>query len=358
MKQILDPDGKIVDPDSEPKISDKDLLKMYGAMVLVRALDGKGMRLQRQGRIGFYVSSTGQEATECGAAAALRPGDWVFPSYREPGVALYRGMTIQTLINQWFGNVHDTHKGRRLPMLFGSRKLDFVNPSAPIGTQIIHAAGAGYAAKYLKDGRVALAFFGDGASSSNDFHSGLNFAAVFKTPTIFLCQNNQWAISVPVSQQTATQRLSEKAIAYGIPCCNTIDGNDILAVYSAVQEAAEKARAGEGPTLIEALTYRVGPHTTSDDPTRYRDKEEVEKWKQADPIKRFSLYLENKGLWTEKYEQELQTQFEEEIDKAVEAAEAAEAPDIETIFTDVYQTMPWHLKEQLEELKEFKKRYE
>ncbi|MFX0092362.1 MAG: pyruvate dehydrogenase (acetyl-transferring) E1 component subunit alpha [Candidatus Hodarchaeota archaeon] len=357
MKQILEPDGKIVDPNSEPEIPDKTLLKLYDNMILIRTLDAKGMRLQRQGRIGFYVSSTGQEATQIGATAALNVDDWVFPSYREPGVSLYRGMSIQTLINQWFGNKNDIHKGRRLPMLFGDRERDFVNPSAPIGTQIIHAAGAGYAAKYLKEKRVSLVFFGDGATSSNDFHSGLNFAAVFKTPTIFLCQNNQWAISVPVAHQTATERISEKATAYGIPCCNTIDGNDILAVYAAVQEAAEKAREGLGPTLIEALTYRVGPHTTSDDPTRYRSAEEVEKWKRLDPIKRFQIYIKKKGLWTKDYEKSLQARIEAEIDKAVDIAEAAPAPEIETIFTDVYQEMPWHLKEQLEELKEFKKRY-
>ena len=356
MRQILDVSGQIIDPKLEPKISDKELRKMYEIMSLVRLLDDKGIKLQRQGRIGFYVPSTGQEATQIGLVAALKPNDWVFPSYREIGVAFYRQLELQTLINQWFGNKDDLSKGRRLSCLFGHRESNFVDPSAPISTQVIQAAGAGYAAKYKKDGNVVAVFFGDGGTSANDFHSGMNFACVFKSRVIFFCQNNQWAISVPLSRQTAAESIAAKAVAYGMPG-EQIDGNDILAVYAAVSDAAKRARKGEGPSLIEAITYRLGPHTTSDDPTRYRTDEEVEKWRKTEPLKRFKLYLQKKGIWSDDDDQKLLTKFEKDLDIAVDNAAAAGPPDIEDIFTDVFIEMPWHLKEQYEQLKEFKSIY-
>ncbi|MFW9929853.1 MAG: pyruvate dehydrogenase (acetyl-transferring) E1 component subunit alpha [Candidatus Thorarchaeota archaeon] len=357
MRQILLPDGNISENEREPKIPDKDLIIMYKSMVQVRLLDEKGIRLQRQGRIGFYVPSTGQEATQIGLAAALDKKDWVFPSYREIGIVFFRGIPIQGVIDQWFGNKKDKHKGRRLSCLLGVREANFVNPSAPIGTQIIQAAGVGYGMKYLKDKNVCAVFFGDGASSSNDFHSGLNFASVMKSPTIFFCQNNQWAISVPFSKQTASESIAIKATAYGMPG-ERIDGNDIFAVYTAVKEAADRARKGEGPTLIEGFTYRLGPHTTSDDPTRYRTDEEVSRWREQDPIERFKRYLIKKKLWTDKKDDEFRENFKKDIDEAVDKAETVGPPEIETLFTDVFYEMPWHLKEQLEDLKEVKRRYE
>ncbi|MHA1983244.1 MAG: pyruvate dehydrogenase (acetyl-transferring) E1 component subunit alpha [Candidatus Hodarchaeales archaeon] len=361
MRQILSSKGEIsvdskFDPDSIPR---DELVSMYKLMVQVRLLDEKGIRLQRQGRIGFYVPSTGQEATQIGLATALRRNDWVFPSYREIGIVFQRGIAIQQVVDQWFGNINDTHKGRRLSCLAGVREVDFVNPSAPIGTQIIQAAGVGHAMNYKKEKKVCAVFFGDGATSSNDFHSGMNFASVFKSPTIFFCQNNQWAISVPLSRQTASESIVIKAEGYGMPG-EQIDGNDIFAVYTAVKEAADKARKGEGPSFIEAITMRMGAHTTSDDPSRYREEKGkvMNKWREQDPIKRLKLFLESKKLWDDNKEIKWHEKISKDLDEAVDKAEAAGPPDIETIFTDVFQEMPWHLKEQLEELKEFKRKYE
>jgi 2-oxoisovalerate dehydrogenase E1 component alpha subunit len=352
--QILSSDGSI-DPNKEPAISDNQLLKMFETMVLVRLLDEKSMKLQRQGRISFSIPSTGQEATQIGVVAALDSKDWILPSYREPGCALYRGFSLKDLINHWFTNAGDTHKGRRLPGLFGDKSLNFVNPSAPIGTQIIHAAGVGYAAKYLKDNTINLVFFGDGATSSNDFHSGLNFGGVYKTPTIYFCQNNQWAISVPLSQQTAAETIADKAIGYGIPGIR-VDGNDILAVYTVVSEAAKRARQGKGPTLIEAVTYRMGPHTSSDDPTRYRPKEELQQWKKLEPIVRFEKYLIKKGILSINQRNEILAKFDHEINDLIKKAEAIEKSPLKSLFTDVYEEIPWHLQEQLEEITAIKGR--
>ncbi|MFW9778267.1 MAG: thiamine pyrophosphate-dependent dehydrogenase E1 component subunit alpha [Candidatus Heimdallarchaeota archaeon] len=354
IRQIITPKGSI--QSTEPNIPKKVLVKMFETMILLRLLDEKGMRLQRQGRIAFNIPSTGQEATQIGAVAALNSDDWVVPAYREPGIALYRGYPLEKLIDHWFCNRDDPQKGRRLPGLFGDRdNYFFVNPSAPIGTQVIHAAGIGYAQKYLKDNRISIVFFGDGATSSNDFHSGLNFGGVFKTPTIFFCQNNQWAISVPLAQQTAAAALSEKARGYGIPGVR-VDGNDVLAVYSAVSEAAKRARSGEGPTFIEGVTYRIGPHTSSDDPTRYRPKEELERWEKQEPISRFYKYLFDKGLVKRDAEKGIREKYDTILNDLIKEAESKEIPDIGSLFTDVYADQPWHLQEQYEELASIKRR--
>ncbi|PWI47092.1 hypothetical protein CEE45_13645 [Candidatus Heimdallarchaeota archaeon B3_Heim] len=354
MLQILDSSGNN-HPELEPNIPERKLVKMFEYMILVRLLDEKGMRLQRQGRISFSIPSTGQEATQIGAVAALNSEDWIFPAYREPGMAFYRGFPLVDLVNHWFINEKDPQKGRRLPGLFGSKKYRYVNPSAPIGTQIIQAAGAGFAYKYLKEKIVNIVFFGDGATSSSDFHSGLNFGAVFKTPTIFFCQNNHWAISVPLSKQTGAASLADKAKGYGLPGIQ-IDGNDILAVYHAVFEAAKRARAGEGPTFIEAVTYRAGPHTSSDDPTRYRPKKDLEKWLKLDPIKRFEKYLISKKFLKNGQTNKIRSSFDIEINTLIAKAEEYRPPALETLFSDVYSDLPWHLKEQLDEIASLQRR--
>lgn len=348
MKRIINLDGSI-NKDSEPKVAKNELIKWHESMVALRTLDEKGMKLQRQGRIGFHVPTTGQEA-HVGVAAAIEDEDWVFPAYREHGVAIYRGYPLEKIVHHFFANEMDPQKGRRLPGLFGDYNIHFVNPSAPIGTQIIHATGAGYAMKYKNEKRITVVFFGDGATSSNDFHSGLNFAGVFETPTIFYCQNNGWAISVPRHRQTAAQKISDKAIGYGFEGVQ-IDGNDILAVYSTVLEAAKKARKGKGPTLIEAVTYRLGPHTSSDDPTRYRSEEEVKKWQELDPIKRFEQYLMGKGILSQAEIEQVWQKYDELLKKLITNAAERPRPPIETLFTDVYEELPWHLREQLEEVK-------
>lgn len=354
MEKVLSPDGNISGP--EPSIPNDKLLKMYETMITVRIMDTKGLRLQRQGRIGFHIPTTGQEATQVAAAAALDDKDWIFPAYREPGMAIYRGIPIKEIINHWFGNKADPQKGRRIPGLFGAKDFAYVSPSAPIGTQIIQAAGAAYAAKYLNDGTCNIVFFGDGATSSNDFHSGLNFAGVTKSPTVFFCQNNQWAISVPISKQTASESIVVKAIAYGIPGIQ-VDGNDIFAVYNAVIKALERGRRGEGPTLIEAITYRMGPHTSSDDPTKYRSNEEVEEQAKKDPILRFENYLKQKKLLTDEKIEKIKQKVDETFNILIQEAEKTAPPELIDLFTDVYEEMPWRLKEQYEDLKRIKKEY-
>ena len=357
--QIITPEGSILDPKKEPSLPKETLLKMYETMIRIRIIDAKGLRLQRQGRIAFNIPTTGQEATQTGAVAALADQDWIFPAYREPGMALYRGMPVQEIIDHFYGNANDPQKGRRLPGLFGGdkNKIKFVNPSAPIGTQIVQAAGAAYAASYLEDNACTIVFFGDGATSSSDFHSGMNFAGVTKSPCIFFCQNNQWAISVPLSKQTAAKTIASKAIAYGMPGV-LVDGNDILAVYNAVKEAADRARRGDGPTLIEAVTYRMGPHTSSDDPTRYRSKEEVDEQRKRDPIARFEKYLIAKKLLTDDKIKKIAQKIDEEANDCIKKAEETEGVELASMFTDVYEDIPWFLKEQYEDLKRIKREYQ
>lgn len=235
-----------------------------------------------------------------------------------------------------------------MPNHFGDKSLNYVTPSSPVATQISQATGAAMASKILDDRNVVLVFFGDGATSTGDFHAGLNFAGVFQAPVIFLCQNNQYAISVPVKKQTASDTIAIKAKAYGFEGVR-VDGNDILAVYRTVKDAVDRARNGEGPTLIESVTYRMGPHSTSDDPTRYRDAAEVEEWKKRDPVERFRLYLFKKNLLTQQEDQAIRERVTKEIDDAVAQAEKYPPPSIESMFEDVYASMPWNLKEQMEE---------
>ena len=344
--RIIDLDGTY-DSKLEPKLS-SDVLKMgYRHLVLVRLLDTRMLSLQRQGRIGFYVPSTGEEACQVGSAMALENRDWVFPAYREPGCAIWRGFPVETLIAQAYGNAMDPQRGRQMPSHYGARAINYVTASSPVGTQIPQAVGAAWAAKIRKEDVVSLTYFGDGATSEGDFHTGMNFAGVFKTPTIFFCKNNQWAISVPISRQTAAKTLAQKAQAYGFEGVR-VDGNDLLAVYAATKAAVDKARAGGGPTMIEALTYRLGPHSSSDDPTRYRPKEELEFWTQRDPIERMRKYLELKGLWSKESEDKLRAELDDLLQNTIKEVERHPPPSIETLFEDVFAEMTPQLREQME----------
>ena len=354
--QVIKPTGELVE-NMDPEIPADELRRLYRLMVLTRNLDTRGMQLQRQGRIGFHVSCLGQEAAHIGSVYALKPEDWVFPAYREMGAMLCRGITITQLLDQYYANAEDVQKGRQLTNLFGVKSANYVTGSAPIATQIPHAVGAALAAKIRGDPIVTLTYFGDGGTSENDFHTGMNFAGVFKTPTIFFCQNNHWAISVPFEHQTASQTIAIKAQAYGFEGVR-VDGNDILAVYRTTKEAVDKARKGGGPTLIEAVTYRMGPHSSSDDPKRYRSDEELAEWQKRDPITRLRMYLEKKKMWTEADEKRTQEETNREIEEAVQHAEKLPKPALETLFTDVYAEMPWNLQEQLRELREEKQRSE
>ena len=338
---ILDEKGE---PDKaiEPDIPKDLLLKLYRSMYLARKFDERLLSLQRQGRIGTFPPISGQEASHLGAAAALLPEDWFVPAFRETAAEIWRGRSLESIIlyNNGF------NEGADLPE--GSNDLP---TSIPVGSQILHAVGLGWAARYRQTENVAMVFFGDGATSEGDFHEGLNFASVFQTPTIFVCQNNHWAISFPRSKQTRSKTLAQKALAYGMPGIQ-VDGNDILAVYVAAQEAVKRARSGGGPTLIECVTYRMAVHTTADDPKRYRTEEEVEQWKKKDPIARFQKYLLKKGVISKDQITDLEAEVEEEIQSAVDGAEkqmkALGSPI--GMFDHAYAEMPAYLKEQKEAL--------
>ena len=352
--RIVKPDGSF-DEALDPRLPEKDLLSIYRGMVLVRSLDNRMLSLQRQGRIGFYVPSTGQEACQIGAMFPLKKEDWVFPAYREPGAGLWRGFPLATLVHQFFGDAEDVSKGRQMPNHYGYRGVNLVSVSSPVGTQISLAVGASWAAKIRGERIVTLTYFGDGGTSTADFHAGMNFAGVFRTPTVFLCNNNQWAISLPVKKQTASETIAQKAIAYGFDGIR-VDGNDALAVFRASRDAVKRARAGGGPTLIECVTYRLGPHSSSDDPSRYRDEREVEAWRRHDPLTVYQSYLRHLGIWTEEFEADLEKAIGEEITEAVRQAETNPPPPVETLFGDVYFQMPPHIEEQLEDLKRVRRR--
>lgn len=340
-----------VDPKKDPKLDKALLIKLYRNMMLTRVYDERAMMLQRQGRIGFYVPSTGQEAIQIGTAAALDKNDWVFPSYREPGVFLYRGASLFEMLCNLWGNSGDVCKGRQMPVHYSFPDLKLFSVSSPIATQVIHAVGAAMAAKLQKKKDIAISYNGDGGTSENDFHTGLTFAGAYKAPTIFICTNNQYAISVPLSKQTGCLRLVDKAIGYGMPGV-AVDGNDILAVYEATREAVARARRGEGPTFIEALTLRMGPHSSSDDPTRYRDEKLHEAWKKRDPILRFRQYLTGKKLWDDKKEAALLEELKALVAEAIEKAEAMVPPTIDDLFNDVYATLTPQLERQKKTLLE------
>jgi pyruvate dehydrogenase E1 component alpha subunit len=344
LRRVLDDDGKVLPGARVPDLADDTLVQMFDCMMLVRIMDDRMMRLQRQGRLGFYMKAIGEEATHL-AVAALRPSDWVFPSYREQGAWFWRGYTVPQFINQLFGNSGDPTKGRQMPVHHSASWLNLVSISSPVGTQIPQAVGAAYAAKVLGKDDVAMAFFGEGTSSTGEFHVGLNFAGVWKAPVVFVCRNNGWAISVPLEKQTAAKTFASKAVGYGMPGVR-VDGNDPLAMIQVASEAIERARSGGGPTLIEALTYRVQGHSSSDDPSVYRDAAEPEPWEHKDPIKRLRGYLQACGVWTAQLETEIAERHNQSITDALAGADGTPPPAVETIFDDVYETPPWNHAEQ------------
>jgi 2-oxoisovalerate dehydrogenase E1 component alpha subunit len=344
---VIEPDGSTNGHD--PGLSDEELLYCYRAMLRTRVFDETCMKLQRSGRIGFSIPNLGIEGTQIGAASALRRTDWLFPSYRDFGMALYHGVSALEMMNNMYGNDRDTSKGRQMPVHFSFRDpIEFVSISSPIGTHIPQAVGAAYAMQYRGEDNVALVSFGDGGTSSLGFHSGLNFAGVWKAPVVFICQNNGWAISCPANEQTASEGYAIKAEAYGMPGV-VVDGNDVLAVREVVLEAIERARAGGGPTLIECKTFRMGGHSTSDDPTRYVPKAELEAWAKKDPIARFERFLEGRGLWRPELREQMTTEARDEVNAAAREAEDTPPPALESIFTDVYQDIPAHLRRQGQE---------
>ncbi len=322
---------------------------MFTAIVKTRAFDSRCMNLQRTGKIGFSVPNRGVEATSVGAAAALDASkDWFAPHYRDFGMLFYHNVTAESMFDNMFGNSDDSAVGRQMPVHFSfTEPLKWLSISSPLGTQIPQAVGLSLAAKKRGEDAVALTTFGDGSTSTLGFHSGMNFAGVMKAPTIFLCQNNQWAISCPSSKQTASESYAIKGEAYGIPSVQ-VDGNDVLAVYSVMKTAVDKARAGDGPTLIEAVTFRLGGHSTSDDPTKYVPAAELEEAEANEPLKRFRAYLINEGVLTEESAAAIEEQSATEMLEGARAAEAKGRPVLGTIFTDVWQEQPAHLKQQMD----------
>src|SRR6267378_1427749 len=316
-----------------PPMPRETLLRLYREMVRLRTLDERMMTLQRQGRVGFYGACTGQEAATLASAIALEANDWIFPALREGGAMLLRGFPLVPYLCQIFGNAGDETKGRQMPSHMASRSVNQVSWSSCIGTQLPQAVGAAMAARIKGDRTVVAAYLGDGATSEGDFHVAMNFAGVFKPPVVFVCQNNHWAISVPTSKQTASESIAVKAVAYGFPGVK-VDGNDAVAVYGAVKEAVDRARGGGGPTLVECETYRIGAHSSSDDPTRYRDEREVELWRKRDPIERLRARLGEGGLWTDHQDQELRARLLDEVNAAIAEAEQKPDPPREGLYED------------------------
>ncbi len=338
--QVMDKNG-YVDEKLMPKLSGKQIKELYELMILARTFDDKAFSLQRQGRIGTYLQFKGQEASQVGSAYALEEQDWLFPMYRSSAALITRKQPMHMILQYYGGD----ERGLKAPPNLNNFPIILC-----VGTQIPIAAGCAWASKLKNEKVVSMVYFGDGASSKADFHEGLNFAGVYNAPCIFMCENNQYAISVPRKKQTAAQTIAQKAIAYNMNKIQ-VDGNDVFAVYKATKEAVANARAGKGPALIEALTYRVADHSTSDDAKRYRPDDEVKSWLKKDPILRLEKYMRAKKLLDDSYKKQAAQKAKEKVEKEVEAYENIEEPDPEDIFKYTFKEMTPELKEQLEELK-------
>lgn len=318
-------------------LSDQQLIEMYATMMLARKFDERATMLQRSGKIPFHVSGLGQEAAQVAAAFAMdRERDYFLPYYRDYGFVLAVGMTVREILLQHFAKAEDPNGGgRQMAGHFGHKRLRVVSGSSPVTTQLPHAAGIAYGAKLRGEKFVCYAAFGEGSSNQGDFHEGCNFAGVHRLPIIFFCQNNQYAISVPYSKQVGNARIADRAVGYGFHG-ERVDGNDALEVYRVVKEAHDRAMSGEGPTLIEAMLYRVSPHSTSDDDLQYRTREEVEENRAKDGIRRLQAYMGECGIWSEADEQALQERLKTEIQEATQAADRAPYPSPEDTLKHVY----------------------
>jgi len=349
--QLIKEDGTPVDEAALAGLDRALARRLFEGMLRIRVTDARMMALQRQGRIGFYGEAVGQEAAIVGSAAASEPQDWIVPALREAGVGIYRGLTLDSYIAQIFGNAADPSKGRQLPCHPCDREHNYVVMSSCVSTQIPHAVGIAMAMKIAGDkGKVCFGFMGDGGTSEPDFHVALNFAGVTRAPCVLICQNNQWAISTPGHVQTAAASLALKGAGYGIEAIRA-DGNDVIGVYHAVKHAADKARRGDGPTFVELLTYRVSAHSSSDDPSRYRDESVTEIWRgERDPIRRLDTYLTQRG-WLAAGERDVLAQrLEADVRDAIARQEAIAMPALETLIDDVYEQPTPLLREQLAEL--------
>ncbi|KAL5752169.1 hypothetical protein ACOSQ2_022676 [Xanthoceras sorbifolium] len=350
--RVLDDNGQPITGNSFVQVSEEVAKKMYTDMVTLQTMDTIFYEAQRQGRISFYVTSFGEEAINVASAAALTADDLVFPQYREPGVLLWRGFSLQEFANQCFGNKADYGKGRQMPIHYGSNKLNYVTVASTVATQLPHAVGTAYSLKMDGKDACAVTYFGDGGTSEGDFHAALNFAAVMEAPVIFICRNNGWAISTPISDQFRSDGVVVRGQAYGVRSIR-VDGNDALAMYSAVHAARKMAIGEQRPILIEALSYRVGHHSTSDDSTKYRSVDEIKWWRTAqDPINKLRKWIEFNGWWNDEDESELKSNVRKQMLHAIQNAEKVEKPPVADLFTDVYDVPPSNLREQENRLRE------
>ncbi len=344
IQQVLDRNGLPRGSLPEPDLSREDARWFYETMVLVRAVDERGWKLQRSGRIAFWIPMRGQEALQVGATHAMHPDDWIFRAHREIAPWLMRGGSLDLLFAQFFGAAQEPQKGRRLPCLTGNRALNIVQGPTQVGSFIPHACGVAWAAKLRGSHVRVLGLFGDGATSRSEFHSAMNFAGIQQPPVIFICVNNAWAVSTPLDRQTAQANFAAKAGAYGVRNLR-VDGNDPLAVY-AVTKSARESLESDGPILIEAVTYRLGYHTSSDNPDLYRQETETALWADWDPLRRMRAYLEHKRWWDEADETALLQQCYEDIQAAIDTADAMELPGVASQFEDVFEQSNWMLDEQ------------
>lgn len=339
--QVLDERGKVIDKESLPKLEDEQLQELMKRMVFTRILDQRAIRLTRQGRLGFYAPVAGQEASMIGSEFATEKTDFLLPGYRDIPQPLFHGYPLWQLFLYSRGH----QKGGNVP-----EDVHAMSPQIIIGAQIVQTPGVALAFKLRGEKRVAISYTGDGGTSQGDFYEGMNFAGAMKLPAIFVVQNNQYAISVPREKQTAAETLAQKAVAAGIPGIQ-VDGMDVLAVYSVMKEALDRARAGEGPTMIEAVTFRYGPHTMSgDDPTRYRTKETEETWEKRDPLVRFREYLVAKELWSESQEEKVIEEAKETINEALKQADAAEKMTVTGLIDSMFEEPTQELKRQRAEI--------
>eukprot|EP01104_Vermistella_antarctica_P001336 TRINITY_DN11389_c0_g1_i1.p1 TRINITY_DN11389_c0_g1~~TRINITY_DN11389_c0_g1_i1.p1 ORF type:complete len:473 (-),score=130.54 TRINITY_DN11389_c0_g1_i1:34-1386(-) len=360
--RVMNTKGEIINSAEEPEFEKEKLLKVFTDMVMLYEVDTVLENSQRQGRISFYMTNKGEEASHFGSAAALEPEDEVFAQYREAGVLLHRGFTLQQICDQCFSNSGDPAKGRQMPVHYGSKAINFQFISSPLGTQLPQAAGAAYAQKMMGSDNVSICYFGDGAASTGDFHPALNFAATLDCPVIFFCRNNGYAISTPVSEQYRGDGIVSRGQGYGMDSIR-VDGNDFFAVYNSTKRARQIAAEEKRPVLIEAMTYRVGHHSTSDDSTRYREGDEIATWQETDnPSARLQRYLSKKGWLNDDDVPAMRKAARQEVLKAMKTAEAKKFPSIDHLFTDVYAQPTKNLlnqqKEMLEHLEEYKEHYD
>ncbi|NMP32684.1 thiamine pyrophosphate-dependent dehydrogenase E1 component subunit alpha [Thalassotalea sp. M1531] len=354
--KVLKQDGSVYEGAQLPELEKEHAQKVYRSFVFHRVLDERMIAAQRQGRISFYMTALGEEATTVGGAAALADQDMIMAQYREQGCLIYRGFSLEDFMNQMFSNEKDLGKGRQMPIHYGSNELNYMTISSPLGTQIPQAAGYAYGQKLQGKDAITMCYFGEGAASEGDFHAGLNMAAVHKAPVIFFCRNNGYAISTPSDEQYVGNGIASRGVGYGIKTLR-IDGNDILAVMNAVQTARKYALEQSEPVIIEAMSYRLGAHSTSDDPSGYRTKEEEAKWEEHDPVSRYKAWLLTQNWWDEEQDKALYEQYREQVLAAVKVAEKIAKPPVEDLVTDVYDEVPTHLQKQLDELKEHINKY-